>query len=180
MRLFLFFIFMTTAIVCHAQTQDRVDQITVTIEPYKQASNGAFFTFLALNCSDRRVEHIEGFDFEWGHSYKLELKRTKLAHPMEDDGDTEYQLNKILSKQAVSDSTTFTTSLVGWVQLAPNLEDDSPAFVFNEDGTCTFLDELTFECPVKFEEKIKSLNKTDGSKKGTFMFLNGKIHLVSI
>lgn len=162
------------------QEKDKVDEINVTIEPYKSATNGAFYTFLALKCSDRSVEYIDGFDFEWGYIYELKLKRTKLAQPMEDAGDTDYDLIKIISKKAVADSTTFETLLVGWVQLAPNIEDDQGAFAFNNDGTCTYLDQMTFIYTNEFEVKLRALNKAEGYKKGVFMFLNGEIHLVSL
>ena len=163
-----------------AQEKDRVDDIKVTIEPYKRATNGAFFTFLALKGSDQRIEYIDGFDFEWGYIYELELKRTKLAQPMQDAGDTDYHLIKTISKKAVADSTTFKTNLVGWVQLAPNIEDDSGAFTFNNDGTCTYLSEMTFNYTNEFEGKLRSLNKAEGYKKATFMFLKGEIHLISM
>ena len=160
--------------------QDKVDEISVTIEPYKTATNGAFYTFLALKCSDRSVEYIDGFDFEWGYNYELELKRIKRAQPMEDAGDTDYDLKKIISKKAVADSITFKTLLVGWVQLAPNIEDDQGAFAFNNDGTCTYLGEMTFKYTNEFEMKLRALNKSEGYKKGVFMFLNGEIHLISL
>jgi hypothetical protein len=163
-----------------AQEKNKVDKIKVTVEPYKRPTNGAFYTFLALKCSDRGVDYIDGFDFQWGYIYELELKRTKLAQPLVDAGDTDYHLIKIISKKAVTDSTTFITHLVGWVQLAPNLEEDSGAFTFNNDGTCTYLDEMTFKYPNEMEGKLKALNKAKGYKKGTFIFLNGEIHLISL
>jgi len=163
-----------------AQGKDKVDQITITVEPYKHATNGAFLTFLALTCSDRGVEYIDGFNFEWGYIYELELKRTKLAQPMEDFGDTDYHLIKVISKKAVADSTTFKVHLNGWVQLSPNVKDDTGAFIFNNNGTCTYLGEMTFNYANEFEERLKVLNKTEGYKKGTFIFLKGEIHLVSL
>jgi len=163
-----------------AQVKDKVDQINVTIEPYKHATNGAFYTFLSLTCSNRGVEYIGGFDFEWGYKYELKLKRTKLAQPMEDAGDTDYDLIKVVSKTKVADSTTFKTRFTGWVQLSPNNENDTPALVFNEDGTCTFLGGMVFYYDASLEEKLKALNKTDTYKMGTYMFLDGKIHLIKI
>ena len=180
MKTVLLLLFLGLFTVSFAQEKNKVDEIKVTIEPYKSATNGAFDTFLALKCSDRGVEYIDGFDFEWGYIYELELKRTKLAQPMEDAGDTDYHLIKIISKKAVADSTTFKTHLVGWVQLAPNIKDDSGAFTFNNDGTCSYLGEMTFNYTNEFEGRLRALNKTEGYKKGTFMFLEGDIHLISL
>jgi hypothetical protein len=180
MRILLLLLFTGLSVISFAQRKDKVDQIKVTIESYKHTTNGAFYTFLALSCSDRSVEFIEGFDFEWGYIYELKLKRTKLAQPMEDAGDTDYNLIKIISKKAVADSTTFITHLNGWVQLSPNTKEDTGALIFNKDGTCTYLGEMTFNYANKFEKKLKGLNKTEGHMKGTFMFLKGEIHLIAL
>jgi hypothetical protein len=163
-----------------AQGKDKVDQITITIDPYKHTTNGAFHTFLALTCSNHSVEYINGFDFEWGYSYELKVKRTKLAQPLEDAGDTDFHLIKVISKKAVTDSTTFKIDLKGWVELPPNGKEDTGAFTFNNDGTCTYLGEMTFNYANEFEGKLKALNKTEGYKKGSFIFLKGKIYLVSL
>jgi hypothetical protein len=180
MKTVLLILFVGLFAVSFAQGKDKVDQITVTIEPYKHVTNSVFYTFLALTCSDRGVEYIDGFNFEWGYIYELELKRTKLAQPMEDARDTDYHLIKVISKKAVADSITFETYLSGWVQLAPNVKDDTGAFTFNNDGTCTYLGEMTFNYANEFEEKLRALNRSEGHKKGAFMFLKGEIHLVSL
>jgi hypothetical protein len=180
MKTVLLILFVGLFTVSLAQEKDRVDIIKVTIEPYKRVTNGAFYTFLALQCSERGVEHIDGFDFEWGYTYELELKQTKLAQPMEDAGSVDYHLIKVNSKKAIADSTIFKTHLVGWVQLAPNIKVDSGAFAFNNDGTCTYLGEMTFNYNNKFEENLRALNKSKGYKKATFMFLKGEIHLISL
>ena len=180
MRIILLILFAGVYSISFTQGKDKVDQITVTIEPYKHATNGAFYTFLALTCSDRGVEYIKGFDFEWGYFYELKLKQIKLARPMEDAGDTDYELIKVISKEPVADSTTFKTNLIGWVQLAPNLENDQGAFTFNEDGTCTYLGGMTFYYTDELEAKLKAINKSDSYKKATFMFLKGRIHLISL
>lgn len=180
MRTVLVLLFIGLFTFSFSQGKNKVDQITVTIEPYMHATNGAFYTFLSLTCSDRSVEYIDGFDFEWGYVYELELKRTKLAQPMEDAGDTDYHLIKVISKEAVSDSITFKTNLIGWVQLAPNAKDDTGALTFNNDGTCTYLDEMTFNYTNEYEGELKAINKSDGYKRGTFMFIKGEIFLVSL
>tara|TARA_R110002072_G_scaffold281965_2_gene444650 strand:- start:23543 stop:24085 length:543 start_codon:yes stop_codon:yes gene_type:complete len=180
MRTILLLLFVGFFTTSFTQEKDKVDQITITIKPYKHTTNGAFHTFLALTCSDRGVEFIDEFDFEWGFSYELKVKRTRLAQPMEDAGDTDYQLIKVISKKATPDSTIFKVHLTGWVQLAPNIKDDNGAFIFNNDGTCTYLSEMTFNYPRELEEKLKTLNKSEGYIRGTFMFLEGAIHLVSL
>jgi hypothetical protein len=173
--LLLFALFVSASVLGQ---KDKVDQITVDIEAHKHLSYGAFHKFLSLTCSDRGVEHIEDFEFEWGYNYKLKLQRTKLARPMEDAGDTDYKLIKVISKTPVPDSTTFKMRLEGFVQLSAIPEDDG-AFTFN-DGTCTYLGNFTFHYDPKFEATLKAIDKTEKSKVAYFIFLNGKIHLKSV
>ena len=166
--------------ISFAQGQDQIDTITISVEPYKHATNGAFYTFLGLTCSDPTIEHIDGFDFEWGYNYTLKLKQTKLAQPLEDAGDRDYELINVLSKTEVEDSTTFKMVLTGWVQLAPNAKEDDAAFTFNTDGSCTYLGELTFKYSPTFKSELKALNKSNDYKRCTFLFLKGEIYLIAL
>ena len=43
---------------------DKVSELSITIEPYKKLSNGAFFTSLTLVSDNPYVEYVKGFDFE--------------------------------------------------------------------------------------------------------------------
>ena len=70
----------------------------ITIEPYMKVTNGAFFKQLVLKSNDSDAEFIQGFDFEWGYSYKLKILIHKLKNPPEDGSDTDYKLVKIVSK----------------------------------------------------------------------------------
>lgn len=169
---------MLLCLYCHSQ-KDIVDTIQITVYPFKHLTNGAFFKHLSLTTNPKYIEYVDGFDYTWGVEYELLVKRTKLAQPMMDAGDTEYSLIKIISNNPVSDNTNFSLDLVGNVQFAPS-PDDEPSFVFNGDETCTYLGEMTFYYPYELFRKLEELNGTTKSVKASFQFVDGNIYLISI
>ena len=91
----------------------------ITIEPYMTVTNGAFFKQLTLKSNDSDAEFIQGFDFEWGYSYKLKIKIHKLKNPPEDGSDTDYILLKTVSKTKVPDNYKFNMLLNKDLYLGP-------------------------------------------------------------
>ncbi len=79
----------------------------ITIEPYLRVTNGAFFKQMVLKSNDSNADFIQGFNFEWGYSYKLKIKIYKLKSPPEDASDTDYILAKTISKVKVPDDYQF-------------------------------------------------------------------------
>jgi hypothetical protein len=53
---------------------------------------------------------IEGFTFEWGHVYTLEVWVEKVQNPPADGSSLRYQLRAILSESTVEPGTTFEIS----------------------------------------------------------------------
>lgn len=179
MKLVLVFFACILLFSANSKKSDKVDMITINIEGYKHVQNGAFHHYLSLTCSDGAVDYISDFDFEWGYTYTLKVQRTKLSNPPMDVGDTDYKLIKITEKTPVADSMKFDMLLVGCEQLGKD-PDEEGALVFNADGTCTYLREMIFMYPVGLESELKSLNKTDKYSRSKFMFVNGKIQLISL
>jgi len=94
----------------HASAQMRTDSssiIEVKISPWKSLQYGAFFKQLALTSSEPACDFIEGFEFEWGYYYTLEVKKTKLAQPPSDGSSIECELIRILSKQPATSDMVF-------------------------------------------------------------------------
>lgn len=54
---------------------------------------------------------IEGFEFEWGYTYKLEITKEKNKYPSIDGSNYQYQLVSILEKEQVSKDQSFTLEL---------------------------------------------------------------------
>ena len=54
---------------------------------------------------------IEGFEYEWGYNYKLEITKEKNKYPSKDGSNYQYQLVNILEKEEVSKDQTFSLEL---------------------------------------------------------------------
>ena len=74
---------------------------TITIGPHKSFEAYEHFNRLTLNSPDSNVEFIDGFDFEWGYTYRLDVEETKFIVSFSDGTDAEHSLNRIISKTRV-------------------------------------------------------------------------------
>ncbi|MEZ5171950.1 MAG: DUF4377 domain-containing protein [Bacteroidia bacterium] len=91
-----------------AQSQtDSTSIIEVKISPWKTLHYGAFFKQLGLTSSIESCNSIEGFEFEWGNYYTLEVKKTILANPPMDGSSVKYNLNKVKSKTPATGDMVF-------------------------------------------------------------------------
>lgn len=50
---------------------------------------------------------IEGFNFEWGYTYKLRVKVTEISNPPADGSSVEYSLLEVLKKEKALHTETF-------------------------------------------------------------------------
>jgi len=139
---------------------------TVTIEPYKNLSYGAFYKLLTIHSEDTHAEYIDGFDFEWGYIYELTIKSVKLKNPPMDAGDTEYSLIKEISKTKVPDDYQFNLRLENEVYLGG---ESASALNKVSDREYIYLKEITIIIPESLEE---SFQEVLGGKSmvGTFKF----------
>jgi hypothetical protein len=124
--------------------QDQVSTITIKIDPYKSFTNGAFFKVLVLSSPDEPgLDYLSGFDFEWGYHCEVKVKKTKLAQPMMDAGDTEYELIEIVSKEKASPDYLFSLNLDRDLYLGPG--DDNELTIKKVDvNTYRLMDEVNF------------------------------------
>lgn len=57
-----------------------------------------------------QLESIEGFTFEWGHRYRLEIAEYLIADPPADGSDRRYVLRRVFEDQPLPAGTEFTYS----------------------------------------------------------------------
>ncbi|MEK6917488.1 MAG: DUF4377 domain-containing protein [Nanoarchaeota archaeon] len=73
---------------------------TITIGPNKvDCVGGVPMKCLIVN-GERFYNSIDGFDYEEGYSYVLEVKITKIKNPPADASSSRYDLVKVISKEA--------------------------------------------------------------------------------
>jgi hypothetical protein len=87
------------------------------IDHYKVpcVGEGIFLCYLLTREGGEReyfYDEIEGFDYEWGYTYEIEVVQSPVKQPMADASSFSYHLKQQLSKEKVSPETTFELPLV--------------------------------------------------------------------
>lgn len=169
----MFHSFLQLIILCVCQlpnyNHDKHKIMEVHVEPYKGLSYGAFFKSLTLKTQPEDIEYIEGFEFEWAHSYQLKVEQTKLEHPPQDGSDTQYKLIKVISKTKVNKDFTFKLRLESEVYLGG---DHGNSFKQINDSTYIYFDEITLIVPSKHQYQMQDLVNSTDRKTAVFSFID--------
>lgn len=80
-------------------------------------------------------DEIEGFDYEWGYIYEIEVEQSPVRQPMADASSFSYRLTKQLSKEKVAPGTTF--------ELPLSLDEQS--LIESENDACTYLGGISID-----------------------------------
>ena len=178
MRLLLL-IFLST--IQNAMAQNVVIK-TITVEPYMSTQNYEHFKRMVLNSSDSQAQYIEGFDFDWGYRYTLNVKRIKIG-PLSDGTMYEFSHIETLSKTKVADSLTFVLSVDPLMYYDFQKEDSLANFTLKElnDSTFLYMDLVELEVPSCFRQKFLKYNKNGTAFRGDFNYVNKRrIRLIRI
>ena len=151
--------------------------ITITINPYLSFQNYEHFKRLILSSPDSNIEYLEGFEFQWGYTYKLKVKQTKLNSMLSDGTQFEYSLEKIISKTKVQDTTQFKMLLDAnryYYEVDSAEQELNKTFSRINDSTFIYLDEVEIEVPSTLIEEMKSIIEGKTRKMGTFIYVAEK------
>lgn len=168
-------LFLSLFIFISAQLSAQTKVSTVTIDPYKSLSYGAFFKSLTLHSDDTHAEYIDGFEFEWGYLYELKIKSIKLKNPPMDAGDTNYELIKEISKTKAPEDYRFELRLENEVYLGG---DSASAFEKIDDATYMYLKEIKITVPETLQLSFLAIIEKGKSKVGIFRFTEDGITLI--
>jgi hypothetical protein len=162
-------------IICTFQlsnySHDRHRLIEVQVEPYKSLSYGAFFKSLVLKTQPENVEYIEGFDFEWGYTYKLKVEEIQLETPPQDGSSVEYKFIKLLSKTKAEDGYSFRLNLESEVYLGG---DHANSFEQINDSTFVYFNEINISVPSEHLSQFKLITKSRDNQPALFSFIDSK------
>lgn len=166
----LFILFFST----NAQTSKNK---TITINPYLSFQNYEHFKRLTLSATDSDIEYLEGFDFEWGYEYKLNVTETKLSETLSDGTRFEYKLNHIVSKTKMADSSEFKL-FIDPTRYYYELEESEQAMnttlkVLN-DSTYLYFDQVEIEVPDNLKTQFDKIVRSQETRVGYFMYINEK------
>ena len=163
----------------HAQ---HVSVKTISVEPYMAFQNYEHFKRLVLNTSEPEAEYIEGFEFEWGYTYSLEVSVTKLASQLSDGTQYTYALSKVISKTKAADTAEFNLYIDPnrYYYAEENEEMNNTLSPLN-DSTYLYMDEVEIEVPLEFNALFAKLLESESGKLCRFVFVNEKrIRLVGL
>jgi len=171
------FVFFSLNFLAHAQKV-----ITITLEPFMTTENYEHFKRLVLNSSNYQVEYINGFDFDWGSHYVLEVEENKIG-PLSDGTEFEYDLVKVVSKKSVSDSFFFKMSIdpLRYYSVIdePNIENYTLNII--NDTVCKYMNEIEIEIPNEINKSFKQQTDNLKSVRGKFKFLSkDRIRLIQL
>lgn len=102
---------------------------------------------------------IEKWQYQWGHDYKLLVKKTTVKNPPMDGSSLRYELVKVLSDVAVVDGTTFEMPL-----------GDESGNIWIDQEKKTILNEMPYTADVKITEKLRQASANKAVQKGFFMW----------
>lgn len=170
--------------IAFSSCAQRVTSKTITIDPHLSFQNYEHFKRLTLKSPDSPIEYLNNFEFDWGYSYKLSVKETKLAETLSDGTQFEYQLIKVLSKTKVPDSTEFKLLLDPnryYYKLDSSEQQMNMTFTPINDSVFLYMEEVEIEVPGEFKDQFNTIVSGGASKLGTFVYMDDKrIRLVGL
>ena len=156
---------------------------TITVGPALAHQNYEHFKRLVLSSDNSNVEYIDGFAFEWGYQYTLQVRETKLPAGLSDGTQYEYELEKILEKKQVPDSTTFRLFVDPLRYYYYDEEDPEMNNTFSivDDSTYLYMEEVYIEVPEHLRNAYAQLVAGTTGRNGTYQFIDARrIRLVAL
>ncbi len=167
--------------VIQAKSQE-TRNTTIHVGPALAHQHYEHFKQLVLESDDSHAEFIDGFEFEWGFNYTLLVKETKLAYPLSDGTQYNYELQKVLEKTRVADTVRF---LMYTDPQRYYAAEDDPAlnttFSQADDSTYLYMDEVFIEVPEDLREAFAGLTAGTTGWRGKYAFIGARrIRLVAL
>ncbi|WP_071192728.1 DUF4377 domain-containing protein [Trichormus sp. NMC-1] len=155
----------------------------ITIDPYLSFQHYEHFKRLILSSPDSDVEFLKGFEFQWGYSYHLKVKQTKLNSMRSDGAEFEYSLEKKISKTKLQDTAEFKMLLDGnryYHEVSSAEQEMNKTFHQINDSTFLYLDQVEIEVPSNFTNEMKTIVEGKTKKMGTFIYIFDKKNRVRL
>jgi hypothetical protein len=153
------------------------ETITITIDPHLSLQNYEHFKRLTLNSSDSDVDYVDGFDFDWGYTYKLKIIREALASTLSDGTRYRYQLEKIISRTKASDTAQFRLLVdpkVYYYEDASLEKEQNNSLRQLNDSTFLYFNSVEIEVPFFLIETFHEHSQSSKPRIGTFTYINEK------
>ncbi|WP_442265038.1 DUF4377 domain-containing protein [Tenacibaculum sp. ZS6-P6] len=176
-KLILLFTFIGLLTSCEEDNESQI--VDIRVNHYKNTAIGLApqFTLLVQEGNVLNTDTwfnffstIEGFTYEPGYTYALSVKKEVVSNPPQDASSLKYTLQKVISKEKVSDDTSFNLSL----------KLDGNSFVNVSSSNFLILNTITIDCGDLCQELENKL-LTENNVTGTFKHINeNKLKLVDL
>ena len=120
--------------------------------------------------------NIEGFEYDWGYTYELVVKKEELKNPPQDASSIKTTLIKVVSKERVTPATPFE------IRLTMAYDDGGFSSYMHGDlssGGYTLLGQVAVNCGNLCDDLSQGLNARE-SLVGTFNHLEEGIKLIEL
>lgn len=142
-------LFIIISILCFSCSNQNFEMINMRINHYQDVAIGLSPQLVYLVQEGEHIgtdnwnyfyNHIEGFSYESGYIYNLSVKKIPIENPPADGSSMQYELQEIISKEKVSNDTSFEVTLI------PEGGNRSAYVTGNEDTGFELLDLLVIDC----------------------------------
>lgn len=158
----------------------QVSTKTIIVKPYMYTQNYEHFKRMVLISPDSEAEYIDGFDFEWGYDYTLEVTEREVG-PLSDGTRYDYSLLKVIFKEKVADTAVFKMYVDPFRYYHNPRDDDAANYTLQQlnDSTHLYMEMLEIEVPVELEGRFsRSIDHGVGFR-GSFKYVHGhRIRLI--
>lgn len=147
--------------------------ITIRLNPHLVFEHYEHYKRLVMSSPDGDLDHIDGFEFEWGYVYELKVKRQRLNPSLTDGTRYRYQLLKLISKSKVPDSTRFSLYLDAqryYHHLDSSEAEMNQSFHQINDSTYRYLDQVNIEVPEALGSAWQNILKGRSPQVGRFRY----------
>lgn len=166
-----FFLFLFSIIVFHFVSICQTVEKTITVDSYKSVEYYEHFKRLTLNTSDPNVEFIDGFQFEWGYTYQLKIRETKLKEDLSDGTQYTHELIEVVNKTLAPGTSTFKLLLDGnryYHQILPKEMDEARTLDVKDENVFLYFDEIEIVVPSEYLETFRKIVSGQATQRGLF------------
>ena len=159
-----------------SNAQSTTDKI-ITISPNLSFQNYEHYKRLTLSSTDSHIEYLNGFDFEWGYLYKLNVTETKLGVTLSDGTQYEYRFNHVVSKTKMADSSQFKLFIDPsryYYKLDSSEQSMNITLKELNDSTYLYFDKVEIEVPHHLKTQFNKIVSGERSRLGHFIYINEK------
>ena len=175
MRIYLFLLILWSVLNSAVAQSEKIR--TIEVDPYLSFENYEHFKRLVINSQGTSCSAIDGFDFEWGYFYKLNIKENEYKILKSDGEKFSCSLVKVISKVAVSDTFQFRMLLDAHLYYYTEnkiLDPENSNFAVINDSTFRYFDKINVIVPKELNEDFRLILIGGVRRLGVFCFIDNK------